>query len=312
MTDETKKRTSTSGNRRSMLANATSSGAPRFCSLKSVRNSCPSGSEDSEPSISRLTEKAWPARIDRARKSSASGSCSSNSAKRRRRLKLAYAYGSEAPAAPRTALLSPENTRKLNFHPTATPITAPTAIPMSNWPRDQFSPACCSNVSKGRAALSRATIRSSESGLCGSTRILVSASSSTGLPLLVRSMPETRFVRCASRTFSPIEVANSTTAKITKNRNQKRGGIGLSLGDLHVGLEDRGRQLHSGGPQPFVKLGTNAGGAESPRNSPVFSYTGLFECEYVLHGDRVALHADAFGNCADPAATVAEARDLDE
>ena len=81
------------------LRSATSSGAPRFCSLNSVRNSWPSGSGISSPIISRLMEKAWPARMERARKSSASGNCSSRLSSRFVRLCRTNRYGSSADSA---------------------------------------------------------------------------------------------------------------------------------------------------------------------------------------------------------------------
>src|SRR5215472_14128698 len=85
-----------------------------------------------------------------------------------------------------------------------------------------------------------------------------------------------------------------------------------SLGDLHDGLEDGSRQLHSRRAQPFVKLGADAGSAKSAGDSARFGKPGLLENEDVLHGNQIALHAYALCDVRDTAGTIAEAGNLNE
>ena len=115
-------------------------GAPRFCSLNSARNSCPSGSAISSPSISRLIEKAWPARMERARKSSDSGNCSSSVSSRFLRLARTTRYGIEPKNSARTtAVVGPLNRKGTNM-PKPTPGIIISTMAANRRVDDQFKP----------------------------------------------------------------------------------------------------------------------------------------------------------------------------
>ena len=217
------------------LRSAISSGAPRFCSLNSVRNSWPSGSAISSPSISRLMEKAWPARMERARKSSASGNCSSSVSSRFLRLCAHEQVGQRAEEERqhngRGRAVEQERHQQARARSPA-PSSAPSQS-AGAWTTSSSPPAGSAPARAWRTAAAEQSLqaRSACPDSISFSRLLTFTAVS---PEAVCSMPTTCFLRRASKNFSPTLTASRHEREHDDERNDHAQG---HLVNLHHRLE---------------------------------------------------------------------------
>src|ERR1700690_153561 len=208
-------------------------------------------------------------------------------------------------------MLSSVDTSNLNLAPSSAPGMAHRNIARNSVFKDIPTPDCWSFTSNFWMKLKwPINCITAEAVSPASKSTLVSAC--WAWPTAVCSISVTFFFFAVSTTFWPTAIATMTMVKMTRKVSTRNVVLMCASVDLNCRLEYRCSQRDPRRLQPLVKLRADTGRPEPAHPSSVFPDPRLVEDEDVLRRNLVAFHSDAFRQMRNPAAAVAEARDLNE